>query len=342
MYTLERKLVSQLLFLVSTLTLVGAQASAITLSELRQVITDSQESVATAHLVYIKEFNDNRPTVGNKDTLQYKLKKISKHRRTRVDAILDYKTKRAKSLITDLRDVDVLLRENHLPAEQKINVSLSKALLHQGTYQMELTDSNVSNGPPDLGLFERPDPANYLFKMIYLGVINKKLLSEHLNPTLTEIDLDGKSLLRIQLTVNGQNAMKATIKIECDPSMGYRFRRIEWRSDGQLIKETIADNYRDVNDVNDVNDVKVAPYPFLYIDRSFDKDGKIRRETKYVIEHVNLGVNLSAKDLKVFVPDGTYLTDGVLSMTIHKVERAGYMGINDALGVGASWLLKHY
>lgn len=339
MYTLERKLVSQLLCIVSTLTLVGEQASAITLSELRQVITDSQESVATAHLVYIKEFNDNRPTVGNKDTLKYKLKKISKHRRTRVDAILDYKTKRAKSLISDLRDVDALLKENHLPPEQKINVSLSKTLLHQGTYQMELPDSNVSNGPPDLGLFERPDPANYLFKMIYLGVINKKLLSEDLNPTLTEIDFDGQSLLRIQLTVNGQNAMKATIKLECDPSLGYRFRHIEWRSDGQLIKETIADNYKDVNDVNDVN---VVPYPFLYIDRSFDKDGKIRRETKYVIEHVKLGVNLSAKDFKVFVPAGTYLIDAVLSMTIHKVEQAGYMGINDALDVGASWLLKHY
>lgn len=339
MCILKRKAISQSLLLIFAVASVGAEVSSITLPELRQIITGSREYVATARLVYVEEINDNRPIagIGNEDPLEYKLLTINrKYRRIRVDAILDYKTKSLKNSLTDLRDVDALLKENDLAPKQKMNVSCSKTLLNQDTYEMEFTDSNVMNGPPLLGLFEHPGSTNHLYKMIYLGVIDEKLLSYDLNPTLTEIDVNGQSLLRIELTVEGQNATKAIIKIDCVPSLGYRFRRVQWHSEGQLIKETIADDYRDVNDVNNTI---VVPYPFLYIERSFDKDGKIRRETKYVMDKVELGVDLSPDDFKTFVPAGTRFIDDV-SKVIHTIEKSGYIGIDDALSIGTKRPLK--
>ena len=331
MYTPGRKLVFQLLLVICSATLARADVPAITLSELRQIVTDSRESVTTAHLVYIEEFNDNRPTTGDKDSLKYKVKEMHKHKRFKVDGILDYKTKSLKSSLTDLRDVDALLKEHNIPPVQKSVVSYSRKLVFQGYYEMDLLGIDVSDAPPDLMLFKCSAPGRYyMFRLASLGIINEELLSEDLGPTLSEVNSDGQSLLRIQLTRKGQNPRKETI--DCDPSLGYRFRRIQWHSNGQLIKETIADDYRDVNGV---------PYPFLYIDRSFDEDGKIRRETKYVIEDAQLGAELSANDFKIFVPAGTRLFDSVISMTTHTIEQSGYMGIDDALNIGAKGPLKH-
>ena len=151
---------------------------------------------------------------------------------------------------------------------------------------------------------------------------------------MTEINLDGKTLLRIVLTTKGQNTLKRSI--DCVPSLGYRFRRIQCHSDGHLVWEKIADNYRFVNDISSMFEV---PYPFLYINRSFDKDGKIRRETKYVMEKVELGVDLSPEDFKIFVPAGTRFVDDV-SKVIHTIENSGYIGIDDALNIGKSLRIK--
>jgi hypothetical protein len=340
MYTLERKIVLQLLFLICSATLAGAQEPAITLSELRQIVTDSRESitsVTTAHLVYIEDFNDNKPSTGDKDSVKYKVKEMHKHKRFKVDGILNCGTKSLKSSLMDLRDVDALLKEHNIPAVQKSVVSSSRIIVIQRPYEMELLNIDVSDAPPDLILSKCPGPKYYMFGLISLGIINEKLLSEDFGPTLSKFNSNGQSLLRIELTVERQNAMKAAIKIDCDPSLVYRFRRIQWHSDGQLIKETIADDYRYVNDVNNTI---VVPYPFRYINRSFDKDGKIRRETKYVMEEVQLGVDLSPDDFKIFVPAGTQFIDTVVSMTTHPIYQSGYLGIDDALSIGSDLQLK--
>jgi len=335
MYT-KRKLVFQLLFLICVVTPVVAETSAITLPELRQIVTDSREALTTAHLVFVEELNDNRPIDGNENSIAYKLKKIHNHRHIREDVILNCKTKELKSSMTDLRDIDALLKEHNLPPKQKETASQwTRTLVIQDPYEMELLGIDVSDAPPNLNL-SKCIGRYYVFGFIHLGIINKIRLSEDFSQTLTEINSNGRSLLRIERAVKEQNATKATMKIDCDPSLGYRFRRIEYRSaDGRLIWETIADDYRDVNNVNGV-----VPFPFLYIHRSFDKDGKILRERKYVFEDVQLGVDLSANDFKIFVPAGTVLLDIALSMGIHKIEQDSYMCIDDALAIGTSWLLK--
>ena len=335
MYTLERKMVSLLLLLICAVTPLGAQVPAITLSELRQIATDSRESVDTAHLVYIEEIDSNEPPPFNEGSISYKIYQAQTDgRRRKVDLLLDRAGDRVKMSLTELRDVDKLLKKYHLPPEQKINLPKSRTFLMQGDYDMEISDGNAPNRPMDLGLYVRPG-RTAMFRFTSLGIIDEKLLSEDLGPALSEVDSDGKSLLRIELITKGQKMLKRTI--ECDPSLGYRFRRIQWHSEGQLIKETIADDYRYVNNVNNTI---VVPYPFLYINRSFDKDGKIIKETKYVMEKIELGVDLSPDDFKVFVPAGTQFIDDI-SKVIHTIERSGYMGIDDALSIGEKWLLKH-
>lgn len=330
MYRRGQKLVFQLLFLICSATLAGAQQPGVTLSELRQIVADSRESVTTAHLVYTEEFNDNRPTAGEKDSLEYKVNEMHKHRRVKVTGLLDCATKSLKSSTTDLRDIDALLKEHDIPVVQKSVVSYSRTLVIQRPYEMELLGIDASDEPPDLILSERPGPY-YMFGLTSLGVINEKLLSEDFEPTLSEANLDGRSLLRIELNGKGENPLRGTI--ECDVSLGCRFRRIQWQAaDGRLVQEKIADDYRDVNGMQ---------YPFLYISRSFDKDGKISSERKYVMEKVQLGVDLSADDFKIFIPAGTQLIDAVSSMTTHKIEQSGYMGIDDAMTLGRSLSQMH-
>jgi len=335
MYTLERKIAFQLLFLICAVTTVGAEVPAITLPELRQIVTDSRESITTAHLVYIEESDDNKPPPFNKDTIYYKIHQAQTSGcRRKVDMLLDRVGDRVKMSLTELRDVDNLLKEHNLPPEQKINFPKSRTFLMQGDYDMEISDGNAPNRPMDLGLYVRPG-RTAVFRFTSFGIIDEKLLSEDLGPTLSEINSDGKSSLRIELTTKGQKTLKRTI--DCVPSLGYRFRRIQCHSDGHLVWEKIADNYRFVNDVNNTI---VVPYPFLYIERNFDKDGKIRRETKYVMEKVELGVDLSPDDFKIFVPAGTQFVDDI-NKAIHTIEESGYIGIDDALNIGESLLIKH-
>jgi hypothetical protein len=323
MYTLERKIVSQLLFLICAITPVEAGVPAITLPELRQIVTDSRKSVATAHLVYIEEIDSNEPPPFNKDTISYKIYQAQTDgRKRKVDMLLDRVGDRVKMSVTELRDVDELLKKYHLPPEQKINLPRSRTILMQGDYDMEISDGNAPNQPMDLGLWKRPGPTA-MFRFTSLGIIEEKLLSEDLAPTLSEINSDGKSLLRIELTRKEQNTLKRII--DCDPSLGYRFRRNQrYSADERLVWETIADDYKDVNGI---------PHPFLYIERRFDKDGKISEETKYVMEKVELGVNLSPDDFKVFVPAGTQFIDDI-SRAIYTIEQSGYMGIDDAISIG--------
>lgn len=331
MYSRGRKLVIELLLVICSVTLAGAQQPAITLPGLRQIVTDSRESVTTAHLVYTEEFNDNRPTAGEKDSLKYKVNELHKHRRVKVTGLLDCATKSLKSSTMDLRDIDALLKEHDIPVVQKSIVSYSRTLVIQQPYEMELLSIDVSDAPPDLILSKCPGPKYYMFGLKSLGIINEKLLSEDFEPTLSEANLDGRSLLRIELNGKGENPLRGTI--ECDVSLGCRFRRIQWHSaDGRLVQEKIADDYRDVNGIQ---------YPFLYISRSFDKDGKISSERKYVMEKAQLGVDLSADDFKIFVPAGTQLIDAVEGMTTHTIEQSSYMGIGDALSLGRSLSQVH-
>lgn len=331
MYTLGKKIVFQILTLTYILLLIAAQASAITASELQQIIKDTQESVTTAHLVYIMDWNDAYPVAGSNDDIMVLLRKANKHKLNREDKIIDLKNKRIKNCITDLRDLDALLKQYNLPDEQKTNVSLSRACVIQETYEMILDDDFTEGEPAQLAITERPGkPPHFMSEMLSFGVINDKLLSEQNNPTFTEINSVGKKLLRIQLTQKREdvNLPDIDVKIDCDPALSYRLYRIEKSINGNIGVETIANDYRVVDGVT---------YPFLYINRNFDLNGNILREIKYTIEKAEFGLDLSAKDLKLLIPQGTLVTDTILSMTTFEIEKTAYMGIDDVLSIA----MKH-
>ncbi len=331
MYNSKRKTIFKISALICIVPLIAAQAPAITTSQLQQIIKDTEESVTTAHLVYIMDFNDNYPVAGSDDDTMVLIRKANKHQLTRVDDIIDLKNKRTRALITDLRDLDALLEKYNLPAEQKMNISLSRASVIEETYEMIFNEGFEEGGPAQLALTERPGkPPRSKSSMLSFGIIDDELLSQQNNPTFSEVNSEGKNLLRIQLTQKRQDANlpPINIKIDCDPAFSYRFYRIEKSINGNIGVEKIADDYRIVNGI---------PYPFLYIKRYFDENGKILREIKYTIENAEFGLDLSAKDFKLLIPQGTAVTDTILSMTTFEVEKADYMGVDDVLSLA----MKH-
>lgn len=329
MQILNKLSIYRLSLLIWIVLLSAGQVSAITISELRQIISESQiDAATTAHIVYTEEMHnyDNRPSTIDQNDIRYKPRMINKHRRFKVDAIMDVATERVKSTMTDLRDIDKLLKENDMPPEQKVNVSTTKTLLYHGNHVGSLlpSDNFIFSKQPRFMLSEAPGPARYMFENFSLGVIYKNELSNDWNPTITEVNKGNRSLLCINLTSSKENALKG--KIECDPSLGYRFRRIQWYQGDRLVKEIIADDYRDINGV---------PYPFLYVSRSFDENGGILREKKQVVQEVELGIDLSEEDFTVLLPKGTIISDLILSHKVTEVEQDSRMGIGDILGMGA-------
>jgi hypothetical protein len=78
MYTRGQKLFFQSLLLICAVTLLGTQESSITLSELRQIATESRESVNMAHIVYVEESISNEQPPFDKDSTSSALSKKMK------------------------------------------------------------------------------------------------------------------------------------------------------------------------------------------------------------------------------------------------------------------------
>jgi len=160
--------------------------------------------------------------------------------------------------------------------------------------------------------------------MRVLGVIDPELLSEKFNPAVSDVSAGQRRLLLIELRPASENQIRA--EIECDRSLGYRFRRIRWFTQGKLASETIADEYRDVDGI---------PYPFSYATRIFDPNGEIRVHTQYSMRNVELNMAVEKNDFKIMVPDGTRVTDTIIGMRQYKLDIGGYIGLDDALSIQA-------
>jgi len=125
----------------------AAQALGITIGELRQIVNADTQSVRTAHLVYTERHSESAPQSGDPNTLEYALRQINSQTDTMWDVILDYDSEATKSVLTDLRDVDALLKKNKLDPKQKINISRTKTLVTKGDCEMELVGQKISLRP---------------------------------------------------------------------------------------------------------------------------------------------------------------------------------------------------
>lgn len=326
MELLDENMGCKVLFLILCMLIVPTiDCRAITLEQLRNTITETKDSMTSARLRYIKEYSNNEAVEGQGGSAEQKIAELNRHRLVEVNAAVDIRTGQAKISKTDLRDVDAMLTENELPPERKLSLCLTGTSVSRGAYELWFVDTNVMNGPALIDFHKLPPHAESPFDFLCLGIVDKSLLSDENNPRLSQVTQDGRSILRVELSCERPGGM-VHATINCDPTLRYRFRRIQWVYNGNVYSEIIADDYRTVNDIQ---------YPFTYIERTFDKsDGKLVYERKITIEQAQFGIPLTSKDFKVFVPSGTTFTDAAISMRVSKIGLGRLFGIDDALAMG--------
>lgn len=302
---------------------VVSQSWAVSITELRRAMAAGRDAVVCGRVIYTKQDDsyDSRPSK-DVDSTTSKFRETHNHINSRMDVLVDCNSRNVKVEEVDLRDIDALLKEYALSADEKINVLRTTIRLIRNTYDLEFIDIDVTGDVPRLNLFELPEEPEHLFELLHLGLAGEKLLADEMNPVLSKVEYEGKSMLCVRLARGYLEGV-----VYCEPAIGYRMRRIEWRSGGQLVREAEMDDYRPVNGLY---------YPFRYEQRVFDADGKVVRKTKYSAHSVDFAPETSADDFKISVPAGTLFFDSVLSMTTHSIDRAADLGIDDVLAIGAA------
>jgi len=314
------------LLLVITIVCFSVQVSAVTVSELQGLIAEERGQVPeTGRFVYVEESVDNSAIEGDPNSIVYLLSKIRSHCWTQNDILLDIKRNRARISKKDISDKSEFEEEYRKLAEQGYGLSGDGTIIYQGDYTLIVTQSETGS-TPDLSINMRPAGAglpNHKGKLYSGLLIAESVLANAIEADISAVEADGKSLLRVKIHTEKEGKLLNIQVIDLDPLLGFRFRHYELKGpNGQLAREIIADDYRDVNGI---------PYPFLYIRRQFDENGKVVKEKKYTFETVELGVDVSEDDFKVAVPAGTNVTDVAMTMRSFTINKGGTMSIGDVL-----------
>jgi len=300
-----------------------AWSSDITLDELKQIVSKEQDLITTAHIIYIREFTSNEP-ISNKTTgtINDNINESHKNVLTEEDLYFDTSIKMSKCIKTDLRDVNSLMAQYNIPDEHynkenilTSNVSINKAgmefilespIKDPCVFSACILNKVISRGP----------------EFATLGVIPLDLLNKLDTIQSKNVEEDGKTLLSIEgsYKVPSGNGI-VNVVIICDPSIGYRFYKIQWNYTGHVYKEYLADDYKNINGI---------PYPSSYSKRNYDENnGAFKREEKYLIEQAEFGIKLSEDDFKVFVPSNTNITDFSGNDVIFKIGTGRKIGVDE-------------
>jgi hypothetical protein len=241
----------------------------------------------------------------------------------KVDVIMDRRAQNVKGSIKDLRNVRKLLEKHKLPLQEWINVSQSKAVLSKGACHVQLTSAEIPESVPRLSIY-RNCPWGGYFWLLKLGMIDIEVLLKGSTPTVTEIEVDGKKLVRVE-SAGRSCGVNLKTTIEVDPAFGYRFTHIERRRNDILLTEYIAGDYKVIDEV---------PFPSFHIHRIYDveNEGKILKERKHVFEQVEFGKPVGDEDFKIFVPAGTEMMEYAVGKSPVIVKDGGYRGIDDFVG----------
>jgi hypothetical protein len=298
-----------------------AELPKITLDDIRQISAEDQNAISTAHIIYTHEQIIHQPFDSKiTDIIGFELSEANRYILTEEELFLDKEAKRAKQVITDLRDVNALIADFNVPDTRlnRLNLDRSRIVLSRqdGIFRLNPKVPAASFDSPSTGTYE-PDFSS-------LGVIAKEIIKQEAH--LSNIAGDGGTLLQIEQSREVPAGFVNTT-IVCDPAIGYRFRSIRWDMEGGVFGEIIADDYRDVNGI---------PYPFSYISRTLDpRTGNVEREDKYAIKQAEFGIELPEEDLKVFVPKDTLIMSTIpespgRSIAVHsKVHTDKEMGMDE-------------
>ncbi len=297
-------------------------AGQVNVEELKTIVRQSRENVqgGICDVVFIETFDDFRFSDTEFDNVS---ELTFSHRHSRLELVLDISNNMSKAVISDLRDVTQFAKDHNIPDDQKVNISLTRTALKQNNYDViyNTHPANPNTGKGSLDIASSP-PGNYSrYNMIYLGILRENLLKPENSPVISTMIKDNKELIKI--TVNN-NEFGSTGTAVCDPALGYRFTRIEWKKDNRLLRETVAEDYRLIGD---------TAYPFYYSDKYYDPNGNVIIQTTYQIENISFRNEPQINDFKIFVPQGTEITDTVISMKVFDNPRDAYLDVDDILSL---------
>ncbi len=305
-------------FILVFLFVLQKSVSAISVAELRQIFVE-QEQVKTAHLKYTKEVHFNFEPAKNEGSIQERIDRTRNHQLYEIDEILDFETKQIKSVQKDVRDLTAIMKDNDIPEEMEFQVSLSKNVLYSQNNRLWFIESDFEPMAPQAVLMTIPEQSEGIndarFKKMFYGVLNKDLLENEDNVRIS--DGDNKTI-NVIISPNDQIEVYA----ELDPALAYRLRKYETYYSGKLQNQIILDNYKNINSV---------PYPFSYIEKSYDSNGKLSREHKFITKYAEFGIELKKEDFQVYIPKGTLFTDAIMTNTRKTLYKDGNMGVDDFL-----------
>ena len=246
--------------------------------------------------------------------------KINASRKEKIECFIDIDTGDAKEITTDLRDISKLIKENNLPAKEKMNVCQTKTILKNRDYHLSLAPAdNFSENRSHLTLEENEKFGYISLKVMSLGMFPSYYLTDAFSSTLSEQE-DGK----LKIEVTDCKHKEYTAIILCDPSLDYHVISTKSYKEGFLAKEMAFTDYRTINKI---------PFPFHYTEKSFDKDGNVLTEKIYPIENLEFNQKFAPDTFKVTIPDGTQFTDFAVSNVVYNLDEGGFWSMDELLAV---------
>ncbi len=318
---------------------VFAESEGVNPERLRDLVSGSRPTVMKARLVFVEKTNHAAVEEPGEDGslgewLSYLRKQL---RHDRWEVVFDTENKRIKITIEDLREsyperekIPEPLGLSRQPYRKQINLFEDKSAL-----AFTSADEPGENGYLSTHKVMSQDLEFYHEWMLSRGIIPEKLLAEERNPEISEVpDENGRTLLEIKGTRVKDDGTTYETVIQADPELDYRFRSIRAYANGELTKESIADDYR--------TDANGICFPYSYVSRYFDEEGDVVREKSFIFEEVEFGPALSDNDFKIDVPAGTefreaLIASGSKTITIEEDEK---IGIKEALELGSGIAAK--
>jgi len=314
-------------FIATLFAIFCSLSSATTLDEIRESSKTVIDQISSAHIVFFMERKYFNEFPNEKDAnLDWATRKITELNRKyiihEIDTIIDCDKQKAKSIYTDMRDINEIRKEYNLPLCTSIRIPSNYTLLIKNDYEMSYSPPTDCNGPNNAVMFlsNKSGNAINILNYPYFGIIDANLLDEKNNPQIMEITAGGQKLIQIDVSIEYSHGI-----IQCDPKYQYRFINAVWKnSKGEYSTEITAGDYRDINGI---------PYPFFYKYRRF-VNGQLDKEEIYNVESVRFGEIFNESDFQILVPKGTALTDIAISHRSPVIGFERFMGIEDAMTMG--------
>lgn len=278
---------------------------------------------STMHLLAIEQVTVNRMADNNENEVNKSIKQANQSIVSEVNIFMDIQSEQAKEIQTDLRDINSLMVQYNIPDEKlnRINLNQSKIILYKGDNSIIYTP-----GISDITLWKSSGP-KYLFDIAANGIMPDKILNSKGDINVIEYEADEKTLVKVEITYK----TGISIIVECDPSIGYRYKSIKWLYNGQLSSELLVNDYREVDGIY---------YPFYFVRRNYSESGNIEYEYILSVEEIHIGIKLAGNDFKIFAPPGTQIADSLVSQTTSKIGTSRTLGIDDVIAIGRNRLQR--